>query len=92
MECPTGWQHHPTQLATFPPAPTLSVRSVDRSRERRESGKKKCRRPKLSRSFLQISRANTLRAAGYTTGSSSTTCRGKGESEEGGAEGGWVHG
>ena len=69
-----GPPHTITGCPALPPAlPTFRVRSVERSRERRESGKKKCRRPKLSRSFLQISRAKTLRAPGYTTGSSSTT-------------------
>ena len=43
---------------------TLRVLSVLRSRDSRESGKKKCRRPKLSRSFLQTSLANALMAPG----------------------------
>ena len=54
---------------------SLRVLSVLRSRARRESGKKKCRRPKLRRSLRQISRAKTLMAPGNRTGSSSVTCR-----------------
>eukprot|EP00955_Chlamydomonas_euryale_P068676 360194-Chlamydomonas_euryale.AAC.21 len=42
---------------------SLSVRSVLRSSASRESGKKKCRRPKLSTSLRQISLANALIAA-----------------------------
>jgi hypothetical protein len=47
-------------------------------------------RPKLSRSFLQTSRANTLSAPGYCTGSSSTTCdRSRGSSTEKVMSGAW---
>ena len=53
---------------------TLRVLSVFRSRDILESGKKKCNRPKLSRSFRQTSLANAFIAPGYCTGSSSTTC------------------
>ena len=42
----------------------LRVLSVLRSRERRESGKKKCRRPKLSRSLRHTSFAKALMAPG----------------------------
>ena len=49
-----------------------------------------CMRPKLSRSFLQTSRANTLSAPGYCTGSSSTTCdRSRGSSTEKVMSGAW---
>ena len=54
---------------------TLRVLSVFRSRDILESGKKKCNRPKLSRSFRQTSLANAFMAPGYCTGSRSTTCK-----------------
>ncbi len=54
---------------------TLRVLSVFRSRDILESGKKKCSRPKLSRSFRQTSLANAFIAPGYCTGSRSTTCK-----------------
>lgn len=53
---------------------TLRVLSVFRSRDILESGKKKCNRPKLSRSFRHTSLAKAFIAPGYWTGSSSTTC------------------
>ena len=54
---------------------TLRVLSVFRSRDILESGKKKCSRPKLSRSFRQTSLANAFMAPGYCTGSRRTTCK-----------------
>ena len=53
---------------------TLRVLSVFRSRDILESGKKKCNRPKLSKSFRHTSLAKAFIAPGYWTGSSSTTC------------------
>ena len=52
---------------------TLRVLSVFRSSDILESGKKKCSRPKLSRSFRHTSLANAFIAPGYCTGSSNTT-------------------
>ena len=52
---------------------TLRVLSVFRSRDILESGKKKCNRPKLRRSFRHTSLAKAFIAPGYWTGSSSTT-------------------
>ena len=53
---------------------TLRVLSVLRSKARRLSGKKKWRRPKLSRSLRHTSLAKALMAPEYCTGSSNTTC------------------